>query len=76
MFVGNLPFSTQESDLENLFAQNGLKTVSVVLPKANGRPKGFAFVSFEKEADTKAALALDQKLNLESRLLALQPSFK
>ena len=61
LFVGNLAFTTSESDLQNLFAAHGPVT-EVHLPsdRESGRPRGFAFVTM---ATPEAAQAAVQALN-------------
>jgi RNA recognition motif-containing protein len=45
IYVGNLPFSTTEADLEALFAQHGtVSSVRVITDRETGRSRGFAFV--------------------------------
>jgi RNA recognition motif-containing protein len=45
IYVGNLPFSTTEADLESLFAQHGaVSSVRVITDRETGRSRGFAFV--------------------------------
>ena len=45
IYVGNLPFSTTESDLEQMFAQHGaVASVRVITDRETGRSRGFAFV--------------------------------
>ena len=45
IYVGNLPFSTTESDLESMFAQHGaVSFVRVITDRETGRSRGFAFV--------------------------------
>jgi len=59
LFVGNLPFDTGESDLQDLFAQAGtVDTVKVMRDMATGRARGFAFV--EMSTDEEAKKAIDQ----------------
>jgi len=55
LFVGNLPFSSTEESIRNLFSQYG-EVVSVKIPtdQMTGRPRGFAFVEMEN-ADTAIA---------------------
>jgi RNA recognition motif-containing protein len=61
LFVGNLSYNVTENDLEDLFAQHGTVTeVNLMLDRATGRPRGFAFVTMEnKEAADAAANALN-----------------
>ena len=50
IYVGNLPFSACEEDIEGLFAQYG-EVVSVALPtdRETGRVRGFAFVGVGRD---------------------------
>ncbi|MGE3176304.1 MAG: RNA recognition motif domain-containing protein [Vicinamibacterales bacterium] len=61
LFVGNLPFQTAESDLQELFSQHGdVDTVRVMRDMATGRARGFAFVEMvTEEAAAAAATSLD-----------------
>ena len=62
IYVGNLPFSAEQADVEALFAEHG-EVISVALPtdRETGRPRGFGFVEMSKEDATKAIRALDGK---------------
>jgi RNA recognition motif-containing protein len=58
LYVGNLPFQTTESDLEQLFASAGdVASVTVMRDRATGRARGFAFV--EMASDEGASQAID-----------------
>jgi cold-inducible RNA-binding protein len=58
LYVGNIPYETSESDLENLFAQAGsVASVTVMRDRETGRARGFAFVEMATEADAKNAIA-------------------
>ena len=72
LYVGNLPFSTDETQLQDLFAQAGtVDTVNVVRDRETGRARGFAFV--EMSSDEGAQKAIDQLNNtqLGGRTLAI-----
>jgi RNA recognition motif-containing protein len=61
LFVGNLPFSVEDNDLEQAFADHG-KVVSaiVIRDRETGRSRGFGFVEMETEEDAESAVgALD-----------------
>jgi RNA recognition motif-containing protein len=59
LYVGNLPYETNESDLEALFAQAGtVETVNVIRDRETGRARGFAFV--EMATDEAAQQAVTQ----------------
>ena len=62
VYVGNLPFSARQEDVEQLFAEFG-EVISVALPndRETGRPRGFGFVEMSKDDATAAIKALDGK---------------
>lgn len=57
LYVGNLPYSTSEDDLRDLFSGAGT-VVSVVLIKDRdtGRSKGFGFVEMGSQAEAESAI--------------------
>lgn len=58
LYVGNLPFSTEESDLHALFAEVApVESVNVIRDQMTGRARGFAFV--EMSTDEGAQKAID-----------------
>jgi len=60
LFVGNLPVSTSESDLEDLFSVFGKVTSAhVVRTRFSGRSRGFGFVEMLPECGKKAVSELD-----------------
>ena len=61
LYIGNLPYSTAEAELEELFMQAGEVTSAVIImDRDTGRSRGFGFVEFATEADAQEAI---QKLN-------------
>ena len=57
LFVGNLPFSTSEGELQDLFEQAGaIESVRVMRDMATGRARGFAFVEMQTDEDAQAAI--------------------
>jgi RNA recognition motif-containing protein len=55
VYVGNLPFSTTEEDLTNLFSSVGaVESVSIITDRDTGRSKGFGFVSMGADDADKA----------------------
>lgn len=45
IFVGNLPFSTTQSQLRELFEKQGtVRSASLVMDRETGQPRGFGFV--------------------------------
>src|SRR4051795_593365 len=64
LYVGNLPFSAGETELQELFAQAGaVDSVKVMRDMATGRARGFAFV--EMASDEDAQKAIDKFHNFE-----------
>jgi RNA recognition motif-containing protein len=56
LYVGNLPFSTTQGDLEQLFGQYGTVTkVQVIMDRETGRSRGFGFVEMSSGADEAVA---------------------
>jgi cold-inducible RNA-binding protein len=58
LYVGNLSYSTGESDLRELFAAYGaVESVAVITDRDSGRSKGFGFVEFGNDSEGNAAIA-------------------
>jgi RNA recognition motif-containing protein len=75
LFVGNLDFGTTRGDLEALFSQVGpLRDVFLPIDRATSRPRGFAFVEFESEADAKRAEERFNGYELSGRALRVNPA--
>ena|SRR3990167_10839502 len=56
LFVGGLPFSTTDDELQQLFAAHGtVASAKVITDRDSGRSKGFGFVEFESDEEGKAA---------------------
>jgi RNA recognition motif-containing protein len=52
LYVGNLPFSTTEADLEGLFGQHGqVARTQIIMDRDTGRSRGFAFVEMSDGAE-------------------------
>jgi len=57
IYVGGLPYSATEEDLENLFASAGtVKEATIVTDRYTGQAKGFGFVEMENDAEADAAI--------------------
>jgi RNA recognition motif-containing protein len=60
IYVGNLPFTTTNADLRQLFAKHGdVSSASVVMDRESGRSRGFGFVEMEAANASSAIAALD-----------------
>jgi len=57
IYVGNLPYSAVDKDLEELFAEFGSVTQSTVITdRDTGRSKGFGFVEMAEENEGQEAI--------------------
>jgi RNA recognition motif-containing protein len=70
LYVGNLPYSTTQDQLKEMFAEAGEVVDAVVISdKFSGRSKGFGFVTMKDEAAAEAAIkAMDGK-EMEGRAI-------
>lgn len=60
LYVGNLPYSCDESQLDEIFSGYGkLEDVKLIRDRETGRSKGFAFVTFADEQEAESALEKD-----------------
>jgi RNA recognition motif-containing protein len=58
LYVGNIPFETNENDLQELFAEVGqVESVNVVRDRETGRARGFAFVEMSTDQGAQAAVS-------------------
>lgn len=58
LYVGNLPYETTESDLNDLFASAGqVSTINIVRDRATGQARGFAFVEMSDGEGARRAIA-------------------
>lgn len=57
LYVGNLPYETNESDLEALFGEAGpVDSVNVIRDRETGRARGFAFVEMATDEGAQQAV--------------------
>jgi len=57
IYVGNLSYQVTENDIKAVFAEYGtVKRVQVPTDRETGRPRGFAFVEMETDAEEAAAI--------------------
>jgi cold-inducible RNA-binding protein len=59
LYVGNLPFDTNETQLRALFQEGGrqVSDVKIITDRDTGRPRGFAFVEMGSQAEAEAAVS-------------------
>ena len=57
LYVGGLPWSTTDQELQELFAQKGnVVSAQVITDKVSGRSRGFGFVEMATDDDAKKAI--------------------
>jgi len=57
LYVGNLPYSFRDSDMEQAFSQFGsVQSAKVMMERDSGRSKGFGFVEMSSPAEAQAAI--------------------
>jgi len=58
LYVGNLSYNVNSSDLEQLFAQHGtVQSAEIIQDRDTGRSKGFGFVQMGSDGEAQAAIA-------------------
>jgi cold-inducible RNA-binding protein len=59
LYVGNLPYTTVDADLQTLFSQAGtVKSAQVIRDRASGRSKGFGFVEMASSEEAQSAITM------------------
>jgi RNA recognition motif-containing protein len=72
LYVGNLSYTTSETDLQTLFAEAGaVKSVALIKDRDSGRSKGFAFVEMENQKDMQNAISMFNGKEFQDRALAV-----
>jgi RNA recognition motif-containing protein len=72
LFVGNLPFTTGENELQDLFGQAGtIESVRVMRDMATGRARGFAFVEMQSDEEAQSAIDRFNGASLGGRALVV-----
>ena len=63
IYVGNMSFDTEESDLRKAFEEHGaVDSVAIITDRDTGRSKGFGFVEMSDDTQSQAAIdALNDK---------------
>ncbi len=57
LYVGNLPYSFRDEDLQQAFSQHGsVSSAKVMMERDTGRAKGFGFVEMGSDAEAQTAI--------------------
>jgi RNA recognition motif-containing protein len=72
LYVGGLPYSVSESDLNQLFSPHGtVESANVITDRNTGRSKGFGFVEMSAQSEAEAAIEALNGSDLEGRSLTV-----
>ena len=72
LYVGNLPFNSTETDLQDMFGQCGtVSEVMLIQDKFTGKSRGFAFVTMGSDEEAQAAINQLHGKSIEGRSLTV-----
>jgi RNA recognition motif-containing protein len=72
LYVGNLPYSVSDSDLQQMFEAHGTVTsAQVIMDRDTGRSKGFGFVEMSSDAEAQAAIEAMNGKDINGRPLTV-----
>jgi len=72
LYVGNLPWSLTDDQLQQLFSQAGqVVSAQVIIDRFSGRSKGFGFVEMVDAAAAQAAITQFNDYDIEGRKLVV-----
>jgi RNA recognition motif-containing protein len=70
LYVGNLPYSSTDLSLKELFSKAGtVVSASVIMDRETGRSKGFAFVEMSNQEEAEKAIQMFNGYTLDRREL-------
>lgn len=68
LYVGNLPYSVDDSALSAMFTPHGtVVSATVIMDKYTNRSKGFGFVEMQSDEEAQAAISALNETELEGR---------
>lgn len=72
LYVGGLPYSTSEAELEGLFSPHGtVASVRIITDKFTGQSRGFGFVEMSTDEEANAAITALNGTELGGRTLTV-----
>lgn len=72
LYVGNLPHSTTEGELRDLFEAHGaVEKITLVTDRDTGRSRGFGFVEMTNASESDKAIAVLNGTDLGGRALTI-----
>ncbi|MCB2183259.1 MAG: RNA-binding protein [Desulfobulbaceae bacterium] len=68
IYVGQLPFNVDESELKEIFSEFGeIASINLIIDRYSGRPKGFGFIDMPNNSEADAAIKALNKTMLKGR---------
>jgi RNA recognition motif-containing protein len=75
IYVGNLPYTTTEDDLTNMFSAFGkVDSAHIVKDKATGRSKGFGFVTMSNDQEAHNGINALNGTDIKGRAARINPA--
>lgn len=72
LYVGNLDYSVNDSELSNIFSPHGtVQSAQVIMDRDTGRSKGFGFVEMGSDAEAQAAITALNGTEVNGRSLTV-----
>jgi RNA recognition motif-containing protein len=72
LYVGNLPYGTNDEEIKEAFSAAGTVTeAAVIIEKMTGRSRGFGFVSYETQEEADKAIEMFNGKDFGGRVLVV-----
>jgi RNA recognition motif-containing protein len=72
LYVGNLPHTMTEEELNTLFSEAGhVASVKIITDRQTGQPRGFGFVEMETKLEGQKAISMINGRTVDGRPLAI-----
>lgn len=72
LYVGGIPYTTQEDTLKEYFSQAGnVESAVIIMDKMSGRSKGFGFVEMSTKEEADNAISMFNDKDFEGRKLTV-----
>ncbi len=72
LYVGGLPYSATESQLNDLFATHGtVESARIITDKFTGQSRGFGFVEMSSSEEAQAAISAVNGTQMDGRTLTV-----
>jgi RNA recognition motif-containing protein len=72
LYIGNMSYDTTEEELRTLFSEAGtVGSVDIIKDRDTGRPKGFAFITMDSQAEAEKAISMFNEKTVNDRPLTV-----